>query len=125
MPLTIDRPDDEDDDDDEGLSIFNTNKDFFSRYEEVQDYPTDRLKRPNFDEVHTDAGTWILPAPYVCILRAWNAKNSKLKEYSFKRLTPAHHKICVLMSNGYEVLILTPKVMGIVDDTELLPTEDD
>jgi hypothetical protein len=110
VPATLEPPDEGDE-----LNIYSRNGDYFNNYEEVNDIPESDIMSPPFNEVIMDAEAWILPAPYVCIIRAWNPRRKRIKEYSFKRLSSAHKKITDLITGGNEVTIMTPEVMGVID----------
>ncbi len=93
---------------------------FFNEWDEINELPDDAFDSHPFDEVLSDACTWTLPGPYCAVIRSYNRKKGKLKEYVYKNITSAHKKLAQLANNGEEITILTNEIIGTInyDPTE-------
>jgi hypothetical protein len=80
---------------------------FPNNWKEVYELEDDEIESPPFLHVWEDSVVWDLPDPYCCIVRAYNRKDNKLREYAYKRESSAQAKIQELAFIGEELTILT------------------
>ena len=66
-------------------------------------------------EVMDQVMTWHLPQPYCCVLRVYNRKEFKLKEYTYKLQSKAHQRMLEAAEAGHEITILTDDVIGTIN----------
>lgn len=94
---------------------------FPNEWEEVYNMSEDDILTPPFIDVLEDSVLWHLPDPYCCVLRAYNRKDHKLREYAYKREGIAKAKIKELAENGDEITILTQSMVATINysDDEL------
>ena len=91
------------------------NDPFPNEWEEVSNIDESDFFTPPFNEVLEDSVAWYLPDPYYCIVRSFNRKGLKMREYAYKRETVARNKIKELAALGYEITILTQGYVGILN----------
>ena len=58
---------------------------------------------------------WEIPEPYLCVIRVFNKKTGKIKEYSYKQANAANNKIQQLTTDP-------DNEITIADDEEVTPT---
>lgn len=95
--------------------IMARNDPFPNEWEEVYNMSEDDILSPPFIDVLEDSVLWHLPDPYCCVLRAYNRKEHKLKEYAYKRESIARAKIQELAENGDEITILTQAMVATIN----------
>lgn len=88
---------------------------FYNEWDEINQMPDDMFDTPDFREVMVDASSWILPDPYCAVVRAYNRKKGKLKEYVYKSPTAAARKVKELEATGDDITILTNEVIATVN----------
>jgi hypothetical protein len=90
---------------------------FPNEWEDVFNINEEDFLTSTFDEVLEDSVLWDLPDPYCCIVRSYNRKESKLREYVYKQEGRATARINKLAGLGYELTILTQAYVGILNYT--------
>ena len=88
---------------------------FPNEWDEVFNLDEDDIDTPAFIEVLSDIMAWELPDPYCAVIRIYNRKENKLREYAYRREGIAHQKIKAAAQAGYEVTILTNDVIGAIN----------
>ena len=88
---------------------------FPNEWEDVFNIDEEDFLTPPFNEVLEDSVLWDLPDPYCCIVRSYNRKDAKLKEYVYKQEGRATARIKELAGLGYEITILTQSYVGILN----------
>ena len=88
---------------------------FPNDWEEVKNLSEDDIETPQFHEVITDFMSWHLPDPYCAVIRVYNRKTNKLKEYAYKIESKATERIRESALADDEVTILTQAVIGVVN----------
>jgi len=58
---------------------------------------------------------WHLPEPYCAVVRVYDRKQNKLKEYAYKLESKAHNRIRESALSDDEVTILTDSVIGTIN----------
>ena len=91
---------------------------FPNDWDEVYNMDDEDFQTPAFIEVIEDSSLWILPEPYCCVLRAYNRKENKLKEYAYRRDVTARQKVYQLAKEGHEVTVMTPAVIAVINYPE-------
>ena len=91
------------------------NDPFPNEWEEVSNIDESDFFTPPFNEVLEDSVVWHLPDPYYCIIRSFNRKGLKMREYAYKQEGRATARIEELARLGYEITILTQKYVGILN----------
>ena len=90
---------------------------FPNEWTEVFNIAEEDFLRPPFNEVLEDSASWDLPDPYCCIVRSYNRKAAKLREYVYKQEGRASKRIRELAELGYEITIITQEYVGIINYT--------
>lgn len=75
----------------------------------------DEIDSTPFKEVMGDIATWHLPEPYCCVVRVYNRKDKRLREYAYKLQSKAHQRIKEAADAGYEVTVLTDDIIGAIN----------
>lgn len=88
---------------------------FYNEWDEINEIPDEFFSTPPFAEVIADASSWILPSPYCAVVRSWNKKQGKLKEYVYRSATSAAKKVKQLEAEGLDITILTNEVIATVN----------
>lgn len=88
---------------------------FPNDWEEVESLDDEDIDSMPFIEVLGLSVEWDLPDPYCCVVRAYNRKDSKLREYAYKREGTARQKIAELAQQGIEVLVLTQQYVATIN----------
>jgi len=88
---------------------------FPNNWEEVQNLDDDEIETHPFNEVIENVMTWDLPDPYCAVVRVYNPKTKKLKEYAYKVESKAHDRIRESALADDEVTILTQAVIGCIN----------
>ena len=91
------------------------NDPFPNEWEEVSNIDESDFLTPPFNEVLEDAVAWNLPDPYCYIVRSFNRKGLKMREYAYKQEGRATARIAELARLGYEITILTQGYVGILN----------
>ena len=90
---------------------------FPNEWQEVFNIDEEDFLRPPFNEVLEESVSWDLPDPYCCIVRSYNRKAAKLREYVYKQEGRASKRIRELAELGYELTIITQEYVGILNYT--------
>ena len=90
---------------------------FPNEWTEVFNIDEEDFLRPPFNEVLEESVSWDLPDPYCCIVRSYNRKDAKLREYVYKQEGRASKRIRELAGLGYELTIITQEYVGIINYT--------
>lgn len=88
---------------------------FPNNWEEVQNLNEADIDTPTFRELMEDLMIWDLPDPYYAVVRVYNPKTNKLKEYAYKLESKAHDRIRDSALSNDEVTILTQAVIGCIN----------
>lgn len=88
---------------------------FPNEWEEVFNLSEEDIESPPFLFVWEDSVLWDLPDPYCCIVRSYNRKDNKLREYAYKREGVARAKIQELAQEGCEITVLTQEVVATIN----------
>ena len=88
---------------------------FPNNWEEVHNLDDDDFETPTFSELLEDYMEWHLPEPYCAVVRVYNPKTMKLKEYAYKLPSKAHQRIREAALSNDEVTILTDEVIGCIN----------
>lgn len=88
---------------------------FPNDWDEVYNLDEESILTPPFIEVLQDSVLWDLPDPYCCVVRSYNRKERKLREFAYKREGVAQAKIQELASNGEEITVLTQNFIGTIN----------
>lgn len=91
---------------------------FPNEWDEVFNLDEDEIDTPPFIEVLQDSMLWHLPDPYCAVVRVFNRKENKLKEYAYRREGVANQKIKDAAQQGYEVTVLTDEIIGAINYKE-------
>ena len=89
---------------------------FPNEWQEVFNIDEEDFLRPPFNEVLEESVS-DLPDPYCCIVRSYNRKAAKLREYVYKQEGRASARIRELAELGYELTIITQEYVGILNYT--------
>jgi hypothetical protein len=79
---------------------------FPNDWDEVYRTDPEDLNTGPFDEVMDEVMHWHLPDPYVCVIRSYNPKSNKVREYAYKLQSKARKRLDEL-SDDEDVTILT------------------
>lgn len=85
---------------------------FPNDWEEVNDTDPEDFETGSYEEVLEELMTWHLPDPYVCVIRSYNPKTQKLREYAYKYHSKARNRLLKLADTEEEVTILTQDIIG-------------
>ena len=88
---------------------------FPNDWEEVFNMDESDLVSPPFIDVLEDSVLWHLPDPYCCIIRSYNRKDAKVKEYAYKQEGKAQSKIKELAGIGCELTLITQAYIGVLN----------
>lgn len=88
---------------------------FPNEWEEVNNLSDDDIEPTSFDEVMEDIMEWHLPQPYCAVVRVYNPKTKKLKEYAYRLPSKAHDRIRKSALSNDEVTILTNEIIGCIN----------
>ena len=88
---------------------------FPNDWEEVFNMDESDLVSPPFVDVLEDSVIWHLPDPYCCIIRSYNRKDAKIKEYAYKQEGKARSKIKELADIGCELTLITQAYIGVLN----------
>lgn len=88
---------------------------FPNDWEEVKNLNESDIETPHFEEVIADLMTWHLPDPYCAVIRVYNRKENKLKEYAYKLESKAHDRIRESALADDEITILTQAIIGTIN----------
>lgn len=88
---------------------------FPNEWEEVNNLDDDDIEPATVEEVMEDVMTWHLPQPYCAVIRVYDRKQNKLKEYAYKLESKAQQRIKDAAFSDDEVTILTNAIIGTVN----------
>ncbi len=88
---------------------------FPNEWEEVFNIDESELATPPYADVLEDSVLWHLPDPYCCIVRSYNRKDLKVKEYAYKQEGRAKAKIRELADIGCELTLITQSYVAILN----------
>lgn len=88
---------------------------FPNDWEEVNNLNDDDIETGTFEEIIDDVMMWHLPDPYCAVIRVYDRKHNKLKEYAYRLASKAHDRIRDAALADEEVTILTQAVIGTVN----------
>lgn len=88
---------------------------FPNEWEEVHNLSDDDIETATAQEVMEEVMAWHLPEPYCAVIRVYDRKTNKLKEYAYKLESKAHQRIKEAAFSDDEVTILTNSIIGTVN----------
>jgi hypothetical protein len=88
---------------------------FPNEWEEVHNLSDDDIETATAEEVMDEVMAWHLPEPYCAVIRVYDRKTNKLKEYAYKLESKAHQRIKEAAFSDDEVTILTNSIIGTVN----------
>lgn len=88
---------------------------FPNDWEEVNNLNDDDIETGTFEEIIDDVMMWHLPDPYCAVIRVYDRKQNKLKEYAYRLPAKAHDRIRDAALADEEVTILTQAIIGTVN----------
>jgi hypothetical protein len=88
---------------------------FPNEWEEVQNLNDNDIETASIEEVMEDVMTWHLPEPYCAVVRVYDRKQNKLKEYAYKLESKANNRIRDHALSDDEVTILTNNLIGTIN----------
>ena len=88
---------------------------FPNEWEEVHNLSDDDIETATAEEVMDEVMAWHLPEPYCAVIRVYDRRTNKLKEYAYKLESKAHQRIKEAAFSDDEVTILTNSIIGTVN----------
>ena len=88
---------------------------FPNEWEEVNNLKDDDIETATDEEVMEEVMAWHLPQPYCAVIRVYDRKQNKLKEYAYKLESKAHDRIRDSALSDDEVTILTNSLIGTIN----------
>lgn len=88
---------------------------FPNEWEEVHNLSDNDIETATAEEVMEEVMAWHLPEPYCAVIRVYDRKTNKLKEYAYKLESKAHQRIKEAAFSDDEVTILTNSIIGTVN----------
>jgi len=88
---------------------------FPNEWEEVNNLSDDDIETATIEEVMEEVMAWHLPEPYCAVVRVYDRKQNKLKEYAYKLESKAHNRIRDHALSDDEVTILTNSITGTIN----------
>ena len=88
---------------------------FPNEWEDVSNTSPEEFETATFEEVLEEMTQWDLPDPFFCVIRAYNRKTNKLKEYAYKHEGIAHKRLKQLADSGEELTILVQSFIGTIN----------
>jgi hypothetical protein len=88
---------------------------FPNEWEEVNNLNDDDIETATAEEVMEDVMQWYLPDPYCAVIRVYDRKQNKLREYAYKMESKAHQRIKDAAFSDDEVTILTNALIGTIN----------
>lgn len=88
---------------------------FPNEWEEVHNLSDDDIETATAEEVMEEVMAWHLPEPYCAVIRVYDRKTNKLKEYAYKLESKAHQRIKEAAFSDDEITILTNSIIGTVN----------
>ena len=88
---------------------------FPNEWDDVSNTEPEDFETATFEEVMQDLARWYLPDPYFCVIRSFNRKLNKLREFAYKQEGKATQRLLQLSADGEEVTIYTQGVLGVVN----------
>jgi hypothetical protein len=85
---------------------------FPNEWEEVNNLDDDDIETSTIEEIMEEVMAWHLPQPYCAVVRVYDRKQNKLKEYAYKLESKAHNRIRESALSDDEVTILTNSIIG-------------
>jgi hypothetical protein len=90
---------------------------FPNDWDEVYHTDPEDFNTGPFDEVLDEVMQWHLPDPYVCVIRSYNPKSNKVREFAYKTESKAHKRIYDLANDNEHVTVLTQGIIGTINYT--------
>ena len=73
---------------------------FPNNWEQYKDTPASEFMQHTYEEVmEWKVGSWELPSSVACIMRVYNRKSGKIKEYTYQRMRSAEEKLAKLIQD--------------------------
>jgi len=88
---------------------------FHNDWEQINSMPDEAFNRVPFIEMISDASSWEMPPTHVAVVRAYNRKKGKLKEYACKTIDSAQKRIQHLAERGDDVTVLTHEAIAVIN----------
>ena len=88
---------------------------FPNEWDDVSNTDADEFETATYAEVLEEMTQWDLPEPFYCVIRAYNRKTNKLKEYAYKHEGTARKRLLQLADDGEELTILVQEFIGTVN----------
>jgi hypothetical protein len=88
---------------------------FPNEWEEVNNLDDDDIETSTIEEILEEVMVWHLPQPYCAVVRVYDRKQNKLKEYAYKLESKAHNRIRESALSDDEVTILTNSIIGTIN----------
>ena len=88
---------------------------FPNEWEDVSNTDPKEFETATYQEVLEEMTQWVLPDPFYCVIRAYNRKENKLKEYAYKQEGTARKRVLELANKGEELTILVDEYIGTVN----------
>lgn len=85
---------------------------FPNDWDEVVNAKDDDFYAALWAEVMEDVSNWHLPQPYVCVVRSFDRKTNKLKEYAYRLPSKANNRIKQLALADEEITVMTDEVIA-------------
>jgi hypothetical protein len=88
---------------------------FPNEWEEVNNLNDNDIETATVEEVMEEVMAWYLPEPYCAVVRVYDRKQNKLKEYAYKLPSKANDRIREHALSDDEVTILTNSLIGTIN----------
>jgi hypothetical protein len=88
---------------------------FPNEWEEVNNLDDDDIETSTIEEIMEEVMAWHLPEPYCAVVRVYDRKQNKLKEYAYKLESKANNRIRESALSDDEVTILTNSIIGTIN----------
>jgi hypothetical protein len=88
---------------------------FPNEWEEVNNLDDDDIETSTIEEIMEEVMAWHLPEPYCAVVRVYDRKQNKLKEYAYKLESKATNRIRESALSDDEVTILTNSIIGTIN----------
>ena len=88
---------------------------FPNEWEEGNNLDDDDIETSTIEEIMEEVMAWHLPEPYCAVVRVYDRKQNKLKEYAYKLESKAHNRIRESALSDDEVTILTNSIIGTIN----------
>lgn len=88
---------------------------FPNDWDEIVNASDDEFDSVPWPEIMQDASMWHLPQPYVCVVRSFDRKANKLKEYAYRVPSKANNRIKQLALADAEVTVMTDELIAAIN----------